>query len=94
VPLQAVQQGQGGSFVFVVDESGTARRKAVQVGRAVESRVVIAEGVAAGDRVVLDGHARLVDGGRVEIRGAGGPRGTARNTRAAGGAERSAGGTR
>jgi membrane fusion protein, multidrug efflux system len=94
VPLQAVQQGQGGSFVFVVDESGTARRKAVQVGRAVESRVVIAEGVAAGDRVVLDGHARLVDGGRVEIRGAGGPRATARNTRAAGGAERSAGGTR
>jgi membrane fusion protein, multidrug efflux system len=94
VPAQAVQQGQGGSFVFVVDESGTARRKAVQVGRTVESRIVIADGVSAGDRVVLDGHARLVDGGRVEIRGAGGPRSGGRSGQTAGRGTAAAGGSR
>jgi multidrug efflux system membrane fusion protein len=84
VPQQAVQQGQGGLFVFVVDDGGTARRKPVQVGRTVEARVVIADGLAAGERVVLDGHARLVDGGRVEIRGARGGGGAGRPTAGAG----------
>lgn len=70
VPAQAVQQGQGGLFVFTVDDAGTAHRKAVQVGRTIDARIVISEGVSAGERVVLDGHARLVDGGKVEIRGA------------------------
>ncbi|MCU0649870.1 MAG: efflux RND transporter periplasmic adaptor subunit [Gemmatimonadaceae bacterium] len=84
VPAQAVQQGQGGLFVFVVDESGAARRRLVQVGRSLESRTVIADGVAPGDRVVLDGHARLVDGGKVEIRGSGARGGGSRPTVGAG----------
>jgi multidrug efflux system membrane fusion protein len=94
VPQQAVQQGQGGTFVFVVDEGGVARRKPVQVGRTTEQRVVITDGVGAGERVVLDGHARLVDGGKVEIRGARGGGGRAGGAPTADGSGRSARGGR
>jgi membrane fusion protein, multidrug efflux system len=39
----------------------------VTAGPAVEGRVLIERGVAAGDEVVTDGHFRLEGGARVEI---------------------------
>ena len=68
VPTTAVQNGQDGPFVFVVDEKNKATLQAVTVGRNVGDRIVIEKGLAAGARVVTDGQARITSGATVEIK--------------------------
>ncbi|WXL26755.1 efflux RND transporter periplasmic adaptor subunit [Ectopseudomonas mendocina] len=55
VPEQAVSQGPAGTFVYVVDESNTARMRIVSTGPTVKGRWVILSGVAQGDRVIVEG---------------------------------------
>jgi multidrug efflux system membrane fusion protein len=59
IPAVAVQQGPAGSYVFMPDGQGKARQVPVTVDRTVDDVAVIARGVAAGDRVVVDGQSRL-----------------------------------
>src|SRR6266480_787482 len=68
VPAQAVMTGQQGTYVFVLNQDGTARSQAVTVERDAGSYAVIAQGVAPGDEVVTDGQVRLVSGAPVEIK--------------------------
>jgi len=56
--------------VFVVDQDNKARVRPVNVARTVDGVSVIAAGVAAGDRVVVDGTLRLVDGAAVLLKDA------------------------
>jgi multidrug efflux system membrane fusion protein len=67
VPVQAVQQGQRGGQIFVVEE-GVARRRQVQVGRVAAGRAVLTGEVKEGDRVVVEGANLLTDGARVTER--------------------------
>src|SRR5437879_167221 len=60
VPAQAVMTGQQGTYVFVLNQDGTARSQPVTVERAAGSYAVIAQGVAAGGAVVTDGQLRPV----------------------------------
>ena len=55
VPAAAVVLRDGLPYVFTVDEQGVARRVRVQTGAAVNGRTVLLDGVAAGDKVVLEG---------------------------------------
>src|SRR5437667_201283 len=73
VPAQAVMTGQQGTYVFVLNQDGTARSQPVTVERAAGSYAVIAQGVAAGDAVVTDGQLRLVSGAPVEVKGTADP---------------------
>lgn len=59
VPAAAVQQGPSGAYVFMPDSGGKARQVPVTVDRTVEDVAVVTRGVAAGDRVVVDGQSRL-----------------------------------
>jgi multidrug efflux system membrane fusion protein len=68
VPSQAVQPGQQGTFVFVVQEDLRVEARPVRVGRRLERETIIEEGLAAGERVVTDGQLRLVPGAKVEIK--------------------------
>lgn len=68
VPSQAVMQGQQGTYVFVVNNDGTASSQPVTVQRTVDSLSVIA-GVPAGAIVVTDGQLRLTPNAKVDIRG-------------------------
>ncbi|HEV2670381.1 MAG TPA: efflux RND transporter periplasmic adaptor subunit [Gemmatimonadales bacterium] len=68
VPSQAVMQGQQGTYVFVVNNDGTAATQPVTVERTLDSLSVIA-GVPAGALVVTDGQLRLTPNSRVDIRG-------------------------
>ena len=73
VPSQAVQTGQQGQYVFVVKADQTVEARPVMPGAAFEGETVIANGVPAGERVVIDGQLRLVPGAKVEVKkGAGG----------------------
>ncbi len=67
VPQAAVQVGQNGSYVFVIKDDNTAETRPVTVDRAVAGQVVISKGLAAGEKVVIDGQLRLNDGAHVQI---------------------------
>jgi multidrug efflux system membrane fusion protein len=71
VPNVAVQNGQQGTFVYVVDDSSRVHLKTVQVGRTTETSSDITSGIVEGDRVVVDGTDRLVENAIVRVRKAG-----------------------
>jgi membrane fusion protein, multidrug efflux system len=81
VPSTAVQNGQDGTFVFVVDDQSKAQMQPVQAARTVGDRTIIASGLAAGARVVTDGQARLTPGATVDIKSSAAAGGTAAVTR-------------
>jgi membrane fusion protein, multidrug efflux system len=68
VPNVAVQNGQQGTFVYVVDADSTVHLKPVQVGVITETSSQILGGLSDGDRVVVDGTDRLVEGAFVRVR--------------------------
>jgi membrane fusion protein (multidrug efflux system) len=59
VPQRAVQQGGKGHFVWVVTKAGKAEQRPVEVGDWYGDDWFIAQGLAAGDQVVVDGGLRL-----------------------------------
>jgi multidrug efflux system membrane fusion protein len=73
VPSQAVMTGQQGTYLFVLNQDGTARSQAVAVERTAGPYTVIAQGVRPGDQVVTDGQVRLVSGAPVEVKGSADP---------------------
>ena len=68
VPPAAVQVGQDGDYVFVVKPDNTAETPPGHGRRTIDGNSVIAKGLAAGERVVIDGQLRLTNGARVDIR--------------------------
>jgi len=68
VPAAAVQQGQKGPQVFVVQEDKTVALRPVVVARTAGNQALLTAGVKAGETVVLEGQFRLVPGARVEPR--------------------------
>ncbi len=68
VPAKAVQTGQKGPFIYVVQADRTAQPRNVVVKRTVRGQAVIAQGLQSGETVVTDGQSRLVPGARVEIK--------------------------
>jgi multidrug efflux system membrane fusion protein len=69
VPSVAVQNGQQGTYVFVVKPDQTVEMRTVNVERVSASETVLAGGVQPGDTVVTDGHLRLVPGSRISVKG-------------------------
>lgn len=67
VPSKAVQTGQQGTYVFVVQANGTATARPIAVGRTVGDAVVVQSGLRDGERVVADGQSRLAAGARVRV---------------------------
>ena len=68
IPAEAIQTGQQGSYVFVVKDDSTVESRTVTVGRRQGGDVVIANGLAADERVVTDGQVRLAPGVKVEVK--------------------------
>ena len=71
VPNVAIQNGQQGTFVYVVDQDSKVHLKTVQVGVTTETSSQILGGLSDGDRVVVDGTDRLIEDARVRVRKAG-----------------------
>ncbi|UXI67452.1 efflux RND transporter periplasmic adaptor subunit [Tahibacter amnicola] len=67
VPQQALQRGPEGTYVYLVGDDDTVRMQPVKAGiEAPGGKVVIADGVSAGQRVVTEGQFRLKPGARVQ----------------------------
>jgi multidrug efflux system membrane fusion protein len=67
IPSVAIQVGQDGQFVYVVQPDMSVESRAVVPGMSVGDEVVIDKGLAAGERVVTEGQLRLVPGAKVQI---------------------------
>jgi membrane fusion protein, multidrug efflux system len=75
VPAIAVQTSQDGQYVYLVKPDRTVEMRKVRVERQQGDDAVMAEGVAAGDEVVTEGHLRLTPGAKVFVPGESGAAG-------------------
>jgi multidrug efflux system membrane fusion protein len=71
VPEAAVQPGQDGSFVYLIDENSKVKVQPVKVSRQMGADVVIASGIKAGDRVITEIPQALTPGATVQLAGEG-----------------------
>jgi multidrug efflux system membrane fusion protein len=67
IPASAIQQGNRGAFVYVIEPEGTASVRVVKVGDRTAESLVILDGIKAGERVVLEGVDRLREGAKVRV---------------------------
>ncbi|HEX4347880.1 MAG TPA: MdtA/MuxA family multidrug efflux RND transporter periplasmic adaptor subunit [Vicinamibacterales bacterium] len=68
LPNVAVQNGQDGTYVYVVDDKSRVHLRPVKVGVTTETQSDITSGISDGDRVVIDGTDRLIEGAEVRLR--------------------------
>lgn len=68
VPAAAVQLGPQGAYVFVIKDGTVAEVRPVDIKRTQLGESVIGSGLKAGEKVVVDGQLRLVNGASVAIR--------------------------
>lgn len=69
VPQQAVTRNQRGeATTLVLDTDGTVRQRVIQTRQTIGNKWLVDDGLAAGDRVVVEGLQRVRDGVRPEVR--------------------------
>ncbi|UTW07840.1 MdtA/MuxA family multidrug efflux RND transporter periplasmic adaptor subunit [Pseudomonas benzenivorans] len=72
IPAAALQYGASGTFVYVIDEQDKVQVRPVAVGPSDGQLTLVEQGVALGERLVLEGTDRLRDGSPVEVMDASG----------------------
>jgi multidrug efflux system membrane fusion protein len=75
LPARAVQRGPRGDYVFVIGPDMTVETRIVDVAESEDGLAVIDKGLAAGERVVVDGQYRLEQGTKVAVQPAAGREG-------------------
>jgi membrane fusion protein, multidrug efflux system len=79
IPNQAAQISQRGPFVYVVKSDDTAELRPVKLGQRQGDQVVVTEGIAADERVVVAGQMLVRPGGKVRVDGESSSAGPAAN---------------
>lgn len=67
IPQRAVLQLQSSNFVYVVKPDNTVEQREIELGDTYQTSVVVKSGLKHGERVVVDGMARLKPGMTVSI---------------------------
>ncbi len=70
VPAQAVQTGQAGQYVYIVDKNHTVEQRPVTIGIGYNGETVVPSGLRAGEIVVTDGQLRLAPKLKVSFKAA------------------------
>jgi membrane fusion protein, multidrug efflux system len=68
VPERAIVELQGKSFVWRIGEDGKATQQAIVTGEQVGSRIIINEGLKAGQRIIVEGVHKVREGMPVTIK--------------------------
>ena len=68
VPAVAIQRGPTGTFVYLVKDDDTVAVRPVKIGLSAGNDISIEQGIVPGDRVVVDGAEKLIDGMKVTVR--------------------------
>ena len=66
-PTAAIQRGNQGTFVYIVQPDNTVTVRPVKLGPAQGEIVAVESGLKPGEQVVVDGADRLREGARVEV---------------------------
>jgi multidrug efflux system membrane fusion protein len=67
VPIPAVQRGEPGTYVYVVNANNTVSVRPIKTGPADDGYMAVLSGLTAGEKVVTDGTDRLRDGAAVIV---------------------------
>lgn len=67
VPSTAPQMSAAGSYVYVIKPDSTAEQRQVSLGQRQGDLIVVEKGVAAGEKVVVNGQLGVTPGGKVVI---------------------------
>jgi membrane fusion protein, multidrug efflux system len=67
IPSSAIERGQNGTFVYVVNANNTVSACPVELGSSEGDQVAVTDGLEPGQKVVTDGADRLKDGAKVMI---------------------------
>ncbi|WP_420223646.1 MdtA/MuxA family multidrug efflux RND transporter periplasmic adaptor subunit [Pigmentiphaga litoralis] len=67
IPTAAVQRGTPGTFVYVVKPDNTIDVRVIKLGQPNGERVAVTEGLAPGEKVVVEGVDRLRAGAKVDV---------------------------
>jgi len=73
IPAGAPQLSAKGPFVYVVQEDSSAQLRNITLGQRQGDLVVVQQGLAEGERVVINGQLGIVPGGKVKVVEAGKP---------------------
>ncbi|MGO4331853.1 efflux RND transporter periplasmic adaptor subunit, partial [Cupriavidus sp. M-11] len=65
IPASAVQRGQSSTYVYVVRADHTVASRPIEVAEIQDARAIVTKGLAADERVVVDGQYKLKPGARV-----------------------------
>ncbi|MFG1422360.1 MdtA/MuxA family multidrug efflux RND transporter periplasmic adaptor subunit [Roseixanthobacter liquoris] len=65
IPSAAVQRGAPGTYVYLVQPDNTVSVRKITLGPSDASRIVVTQGLAAGDKVVVDGADKLREGAKI-----------------------------
>jgi multidrug efflux system membrane fusion protein len=65
IPAAAVQRGQSGTYVYVVQADHTVVSRPIEVAETQDAKAVVTKGLAVDERVVVDGQYKLKPGARV-----------------------------
>lgn len=68
VPAAAIQRGPQGTYVYVVKADNTVEMRPVKLGATQGGDCSISEGLANGERVVVEGTDRLREGSKVNVK--------------------------
>ena len=67
VPAQTVQDGPTGHYAYVINDDSTVERRNVEIAAVQDGVAIVANGLAAGEKVVVEGQYRLTQGARVRL---------------------------
>ncbi|BEV72740.1 MdtA/MuxA family multidrug efflux RND transporter periplasmic adaptor subunit [Paludibacterium sp. THUN1379] len=67
IPLAAMQRGQPGIFVYLLQPDNTVTLRVIEPGPSEGDQLIVNRGLKAGDRVVTDGMDRLREGSKVSV---------------------------
>ncbi len=62
VPMKAVVMEKGGAYIYVARRDSTAEKRFIELGPQQENTVVVERGLAAGERIVVEGQHKLTPG--------------------------------
>jgi len=67
VPASAPQMSATGSYVYVIKPDSTAEQRNVSLGQRQGDLIVVEKGVAAGEKVVINGQLGVTPNGKVIV---------------------------
>jgi multidrug efflux system membrane fusion protein len=67
VPATTVQQGPDGYYAYVIKPDQSVERRTVEVSGIQDGQAIVTAGLAAGEKIVVDGQFRLSPGAKVQV---------------------------